>query len=250
MFTLPKIPAFLNESEFPLATEYSMENVKKIEISHDIVALAVLANRVGGYHNLLPEVHNYDPWKPWKEFVLELTDADREKAEQIKMFYKQRLTARILTNDYFSEYRKKLLDLLTKKDTVYTTHDAKIAYRLPEFYEYDTALIEQVFNENLRPLDSRNQFSYFQGIKRLTFISKLHRKTKRRDLNHYWFRDEENNRVLLELQTKNNLTTLFETYIQSGPINVSGHFVVRDFSITQPFYSAYVWEIQTESPSL
>lgn len=221
---------------------------KKIEIPYDIVTLAVLANRVSGY-DLLPNKFNR---AEWEEFVSHLTDEDREHAEKIKTFYKQKLTAVILKDDYFSEYRKKLLNLLTKQDRAYTRNDAAIAFRLPEFYEYDTALIEQVFNENLMTLAISNQSkrNRFYDVKKLTFISKLHRKTKHRNVNHYWFRDEENNRVLLEVHVDNNLTNLFESHIQKGPITVSGYYTTRDFSITQPFYSAISWEIQTESPSL
>ena len=214
---------------------------------HDIVELAVLRHRRNTFEPLIPNYDDPIDTTQWEQFTSHLTEEDRSKAAQIKEFYLHKMTAATLTSSTsdLSEYRKKLLKLLTKRENLYTRHDVKVAYRLPEFYEYDTQLISHVFNEDTSLLAKGSKT--INGTKRLHFIRKLYRKTKYYESFDYWFRNDKHNRILLQVRPNNNLIDLFECIIQQGPIDVTGLFIPRSREASQTFYRASNWKIQTES---
>ena len=92
-----------------------------------------------------------------------------------------------------------------------------MAFRLPYFYEYDQALID-IFGGNYFDLKGQK---HLKGEINLKFIRKLSKVQRHINNYEYWFTDENDDRVMISLQSENPLIPLFEKYIQQSKINMN-----------------------------
>ena len=100
-----------------------------------------------------------------------------------------------------------------------------LAYRLPEFYEYDIEFEKMSFEYNKEV--KRQESIHAIEKKHLTFIKSLAVNTKRLKKIEYWFSDNHNNLVQLNIETSNPLHSLLDKVITGG-IELVGRYVTRN----------------------
>jgi len=100
-----------------------------------------------------------------------------------------------------------------------------LAYRLPEFYDYDIEFEKMSFEYNKEI--KRQESIHAIEKKHLTFIKSLSVNTKRLKKIEYWFSDNHNNLVQLNIETSNPLHSLLEKVITGG-IELVGRYGIRN----------------------
>lgn len=154
-----------------------------------------------------------------------ITAEDRLLAQTIRTFYNGKLIVARLRNQELTSFRKDLANLLLLTMDEYGKYNIPerfmgMLYKLPYFYEYDRALIDDVFG---------SEYSSIHGPKRkdsakLSFICKLDAYRKRAPRYEYWFADEDMNRVVLYVEKNNPIEPLFQQYVDKNYVYVTGSF--------------------------
>ena len=173
------------------------------------------------------------------QIASKITDQDRIFAETIASYYKSKLLMAKLRGDHFTKFKDDLLKYLTHFPNSLTSHYVGMVYKLPYFYEYDMKLIEIFGGENADL--SKTNYNDRSDIV-LTFISKADNGQKRCRNYEYWFKDEHNTRILLEVEKYNPVRNLWEQTIQAGKLNVNTSFEKRRRDNLE-FYHAKGWSI-------
>jgi hypothetical protein len=152
----------------------------------------------------------------------EVTQDDRVVADQIRKYYSQKLMMIKLTKNSISKFREDLNVFI--HSTSPTTDDKMLplAYRLPEFYDYDTAfdLFKQEFNTKV----TDHVYSY--RTTQLTFLKSFTVGKSTNKRKEFWFSDTYKNLVNFNLLNNNPLISLLEKQFHS-PINLNGKYLVR-----------------------
>ena len=231
MSQIQSLATLFQEEESLLMKELLKEPPKVF--SDDILAVACCVHRI----NPMIGMENVKP--------TDISTEDRVLADAIRKHYQQKLVLQSLRGYPTSDYKKSLADFLQKDfqtaPGVYT-YESKIlglAYRLPEFYEYDKKL-EQLAGGQYRTLNKNTEM--FEGSKELHYLDRLTLNTKLRKLYEFWFHDTNNDLVMLQVMKDNPLHTIFLEKVKQGPITINARFKNKSKD-TVTFYSAYdKWE--------
>jgi hypothetical protein len=173
------------------------------------------------------------------QIVNKITDQDRVFAESVKTYYMSKLLMAKLRGDDFTKFKTDLMQYLHDSPNTLTSRFVGMVYKLPYFYEYDMQLIEIFGGEHkdLGPARQRDR----EDIT-LTFIAKADNGQKRSRHYEYWFKDDSDTRILLEIEKHNPVRNLWEQSIQSGKLNVST-FLEKKRRDNLEFYVAKAWTI-------
>jgi hypothetical protein len=164
----------------------------------------------------------------WMDFEHVTVEAeDRDHADRIRKYYQERtqhILIDILKNGptAVSEFRKKLSLIVSNQMHEYTEQDRGILYKLPYFYNEDTAL-ERLFDMNApaeyyRSLADRNpQPEQF----RLTLVDSILISRKHGETTQYWFRDDATPSLYQwTVKNDNPLHSLVRSVVQRDWIDV------------------------------
>ncbi len=152
------------------------------------------------------------------QIVNKITDQDRVFAESVKSYYMSKLLMAKLRGDDFTKFKTDLMQYLHNSPNTLTSRFVGMVYKLPYFYEYDMQLIE-IFGGEHKDLGTARQRDR-EDIA-LTFIAKADNGQKRSRHYEYWFKDDSDTRILLEVEKHNPVRNLWEHSIQSGKLNVA-----------------------------
>ena len=173
-----------------------------------------------------------------------ITQEDRLLAQTIRTFYNGKLIVARLRNQQLTKFRQDLATLLLMNADDYGLYHIPVSfsgmlYKLPYFYEYDRSLIDDVFESEYFSVDGPRR----KESASLTFIRKLDAYRKRNPRYEYWFTDENSNRVVLYVDKSNPIEPLFEQYVQTNDIAVTGSFISKTVD-NLSFYTPYsVWKM-------
>jgi hypothetical protein len=220
------------------------------DISEDPIVLSCTIKRLKQMHKDDPTNHELNTLrKPVQVLIIGedqkiitpfITDEDRILASDIKKFYEQKIIVLKLRGEKLSDFRERLCALFSNTSNQYTDTQCKIAYKLPYFYEYDLGLID-IFGTGYSIVGDRSE-EY--DIKTLTYIKKLDAVKKSKPRFEYWFCDENENKVVLEVEKSNPLIPLWETHILSAPISVGAKFI-KSYKDNLHYYSPkHKWEMK------
>lgn len=174
----------------------------------------------------------------------QVTASDRNLAAKIREYYQERILLWRLAGVEFTEFRRKLEIYVQSNGTQIREGQHGMLYRLPEFYEYDSAL-DSVF-ENLVPLTAEQSPSMKTGTVTLTPLSALNRVIKRGKFTDYWCCDANNNAYRVSVEYSNTLRKVFERYVFDAQQDfaISGLFEPRDLGTNRAFFSARKWQFE------
>jgi len=200
------------------------DDVKKYEvyeISQDLLALSVCWAR---YRKAR------DEYKPHptitklldSELFRLVREDDIAQANVIRDYYSKKIMVLKLKNEGFTSFREDLNTFIHSDGKMFRENMMPLAYRLPEFYEYDVEFEKMSFDYN-REVKRMDQ-PYMVDTKQLTFVKQLLVNKKRYKRKEYWFSDRSNNLVNINVDTSNPLISLMDMVVSKNDITINGKF--------------------------
>lgn len=173
----------------------------------------------------------------------QVTDEDRAFAEELRRDFGQKLTYFGLMVGPLSKFKQALHYFLNTNFRTginqYTVSDKYIAmaFKLPYFYEYNNGQLK--FFDDLHK--KVNNGPAFAGEVEVTYLGTLIPGTRRtRGKIEYWYKDRNNNRIVVELERKNPLLTLLD-HMSDKTLTIQGAFYRRtNYSVE--YYMAKNWK--------
>ena len=172
------------------------------------------------------------------ELPAQVNDLDRQKAENIRKYYKDKLLMLTLQGRELTKYRKDLQKFLHGNPLQVPDSLAGIVYRLPYFYDYDKE-IDGIFQSSYfknNKQDDMNQLN----IRNLTFVKKIENHRKHTHSVEYWFTDKLN-KVMLDFPISNPLLSLLDEKINKGSLRITSKYVRRRKDLNEFFVCADKW---------
>lgn len=152
----------------------------------------------------------------------ELTLDDIDYANKIRNYYVNKITVLTLKNIELTPFRKDLKELVNSDGRKFKESVIPLAYRLPEFYEYDLAFEELVYNYN-RELKNFESTEPLTLTKDLSLVKTFNVNTRRQKRKEYWFKDIDNNLNSYYLDIDNPLMGLLDKFVEKD-ITITGTF--------------------------
>lgn len=202
------------------------DNVKKYEvyeISQDLLALSVCWSR---YRKEKAQALNILSPTITKLLDSELfrlvTEDDIAQANVIRDYYSKKIMVLKLKNVGFTSFREDLNTFIHGNGKTFKESMLPLAYRLPEFYEYDVEFEKMSFeyNKEVKRIDDPHVVT----VKQLKFVKKLSVNTRHNKRKEYWFSDSYNNLVNVNIETSNPLLSLLDMTVDKNDIKIKGTF--------------------------
>ena len=203
--SLSNLSGYSNQSISSLSDlEFAFnDNVKKYEIyevSQDLLALSTC------WYRLRKEQKASAIGKLTDGTLFNnINDEDRKFADIIRNYYSRKVLVWKLKNSRLTSFRQDLTEFINTDGKKFKETMMPLAYRLPEFYEYDIEFEKIVFEHN-REVKHDNTIG--RSVKNLTFIKTLKVNSKKFKRSEFWFRDEFNNLVNINIESHNPLVSL------------------------------------------
>ena len=200
------------------------DNVKKYEvyeISQDLLALSVCWARyrkVKDDNKLRPAITKLLD----SDLFRLVSEDDIAQANVIRDYYSKKIMVLKLKNEGFTSFREDLNTFIHSDGKMFKENMMPLAYRLPEFYEYDVEFEKMSFDYN-REVKRMDQ-PYMVDTKQLTFVKHLLVNKKRYKRKEYWFSDRSNNLVNIDIDTSNPLISLMDMVVNKSDITINGRF--------------------------
>jgi hypothetical protein len=221
------------------------ELLKKYEVyesSENILALSVTA------HRLFREFKTYNKITD-RDIYSKVTPEDRVVADQIKDYYSKKVMMwKLKGNNQLSSFRNEMNTLIHSNMLTFKENVIGIAYWLPYFYEYDTAIdsvkSELTLNQDFEKLNQMGKPGKLKLTEELIPLKRLERKSKRSKSFEYWFKDTKYNAgVVIHLEEKNQLQHLWDTlFYKNEPMKIEGWFTRRHRDDFQ-YYAVDAWNL-------
>jgi hypothetical protein len=208
-----------------------------IESNEDIIALSVAWKRlrdnretVPVYVNTLlsPELYNAE------------SPADRERANQIRDYFSKKIMLWTLKEIRLSHYRQDLNELIKGDGKKITDMMLPIAFRLPEFYEYDVEFdkFKQDVTLELKHFDAGTH----QKSTALKPINCFYRSNKRVKQFEYWFKDGYGNANMIAIEPKNPLKHIWDNMFTNEHLRIEGTYYPKKYDELQ-YYQLLNWSL-------
>jgi hypothetical protein len=151
-----------------------------------------------------------------------VSEDDIAQANVIRDYYSKKIMVLKLKNEGFTSFREDLNTFIHSDGKMFKENMMPLAYRLPEFYEYDVEFEKMAFDFN-REVKRMDQ-PYMVDTKQLTFVKQLLVNKKRYKRKEYWFSDRSNNLVNIDIDTSNPLISLMDLVVSKTDITINGRF--------------------------
>lgn len=172
-----------------------------------------------------------------------VTDVDYDLADTIKDHFQQKLIILQLKSANLTPFRTDLNKFLNSNwhsdpagVFIYPKEFVGLAYKLPYLYFYDLEMTK-IFDGDYRTINGPSSLRGTKTLKHLTTITP-HRKYQ--NSIEFWFEDEKNNRVMINVEKHNPLINVFNKMIE-GPIELDGKFEMR-MKDTLQYYHSPLWK--------
>ena len=200
----------------PISNPY-VTSYNTIEITEDLVALSCARHRLSGGSK--DGTGLLDP-----RLFESVTAADRDNANVIRNYYCSKLVVWTLLEKKLSPYRIALHKFLDGSGRIFQEQMIPLAYRLPDFYEYDIAFEELKVGLEKNDLPSGTAGGRILREVELFPIGQTHRVTKTHDNFEYWFKDANNYMYLVSIDNRNMLRPLFDREFGRPSVKIHGTF--------------------------
>jgi hypothetical protein len=198
-------------------TNLSGSHVKKYqvyEIENDLLALSVT------WHRLRKNHMNGGQYVPIDKLIdstliKHLSGEDMARAQEIHDYYSKKIMVMKLKGSGLSRYKEDLNTFVHSNGKIFKEDMCPLAYRLPEFYEYDVEL-DTLFGKYNRTVRLASEPERTLKLVKSLYVGKKYSKRK-----EYWFSDEYDNLHKLTFTHDNPLLTLLDYYAQNE-IKIAG----------------------------
>jgi hypothetical protein len=195
-----------------------IEHIKSspvIKLPDDPIALGCASYRLG--LKGLGQYHDFDN--------LAVQSEDREMAQNIRNYYRAKITWQMLKNTNeqrpVSEFRRKLMGIIERTHDI-TQADIGILYRIPYFYVEDRehdAIFADLPEYSIVQTPAKNLESTMTLTRRVQVLRRT------RSVTQYWF-SVENTVVpcMATIDNQNVLRHLFDSIVDRGPVRLEAHW--------------------------
>ena len=207
----------LNTTTVSLADlDFNQPHIKRyqvLEIDEDLLALSCTWQRIRE-ENKQPNAQ-YVPIDKLTDIKLvnKLTQQDHDKAALIRDYYSKKIMMWKLTEKKLTKFREDMNHFIHTDGKVFKEEMMPLAYRLPEFYDYDTEFdqLTSEFNKKVTQETRNNRETKTLTLAKTFIVGRKYSKRK-----EYWFSDEHNNLVSMSFISDNPLISLLDKYTQSS----------------------------------
>jgi hypothetical protein len=181
-----------------------MFNMYESEI--DLLVLSVAFKRHRTENNSGPRVYIENLLSP--ELFKIFTPDDIEQANIIRDYYSKKLMMLTLKSDNpMTPFRKDLSEFVNSNGRQFVEKILPLAFRLPEFYEYD-----KKFDEVVRSAKEPHNLAENQYLL-LDILNRVNKNMKRVE---YWFVDHKGKLACYSMAHNNTLAPIWDNYINSN----------------------------------
>jgi hypothetical protein len=181
------------------------------EIEEDLLSLSCAWQR-------LRTAHKANPPGPYpgitrlldKELFRHVTTDDRTRADQIRDYYSKKVMMWKLKNTRFTKYRDDMNEFVHSDGKKFKEEMCPLAYRLPEFYDYDSSFDQLMFKHNNKVAETITVGKKTLKLEKTFNVGKKYNKVK-----EYWFSDERDNLVNMSIEQSNILIPLLDSFVES-----------------------------------
>lgn len=142
-----------------------------------------------------------------------LTHEDHVKAAQIRDYYSKKIMLWKLKGESLSKFREDMNLFIHTDGKIFKEDMMPLAYRLPEFYDYDIDF-DMLSNEYNKKVSQGTQNEI--GGKRLKLVKTFVVNKKHTKRKEYWFRDDNNDLVSFSIELHNPLLSLLDICTQNS----------------------------------
>ena len=208
----------INLGNYEFQFNDDVQKYEVYEISKDLLALSVCWSRYRKATGPQPTITKLLD----SELFRLVTEDDITHANVIRDYYSKKIMVLKLKNVGFSSFREDLNTFVHSDGKTFKESMLPLAYRLPEFYEYDVEFEKMSFEYNKEV--KRNDDPHVVTVKQLKFIKKLSVNNKRNKHQEYWFSDNYNNLVNMNIENSNPLLSLLDMTVDKNDIRVKSGF--------------------------
>lgn len=236
----------IGSNDFWLAEQ---SNVKKYQIFDSTEDLIVLATT---WHRIRKEnAVNTSPQTLYITSIIDnalfsaITQEDRNLALVIRDYYSKKIMVQTLREQPLSPYRTDLLELINSDGKKFKEEMQPLAYKLPEFYEYDLVMDELFSKVDSHIADDESKIIPWQTTKTLRPLkaTQLNKKTSKQT--EYWLVDENNKVNRIKIDTSNTLKHMWDRAFEKEPsMKISGTYRLGKRDNVQ-FYNVQKWTIDS-----
>ena len=190
------------------------------EISQDLLALSVCWARLRKERRETTVAQLFIPISKLldSELFRQVKAEDISHANTIRDYYSKKIMMWKLKSVELTSFRKDLNTFIHSDGQTFKESMLPLAYRLPEFYDYDVEFekMSLEYNKEITKLSTPN--------KELKFVKKLFVNNRRLKRNEYWFSDDNNNLINFNVETSNPLISLLDVTLSKGDITLDGPY--------------------------
>ena len=213
--------------------DFNNPHVKKyqvMEIEEDLLALSAT------WYRLRQATVKGQPYIPItkiidKDLFKHVTEKDREVASNIRDYYSKKIMMWKLKGQNLTKFREDMNSLIHSEGKVFKEDMCPLAYRLPEFYFYDTSF-DELANEHNKIVKERKHVPETKTLNLHKTFTVGKKYSKRKE---YWFTDSNDNLVTLSLTHDNPLLSLLDL-ASKNPLAITAKFNVKDRDNVQYMY--------------
>lgn len=214
----------LGAGNLTIHTNETNEFVKKyemIEIIEDLLALSCTWYRIRQHKNVGNSIFTNISTLLSPDLFRCVTQEDRDYANKIRDYYSKKIMVWTLKEQRLTPYRQDLNAFLHGEATKFIEKMLPLAYRLPEFYEYDSEFdkIKGEFSSQIG--DFRKGISKSNVAVTLTPVTKFNRNVRKVKTKEYWLKDSNNLAYRFNLEPTNPIINLWEREFNRPEINLT-----------------------------
>ena len=204
--------------------EFSLfdDHIKKyevIETTEDILLLSVVLHRLKSDNSEIVKLKF--PTKITDKILLDnITESDRTRTYELRDYYSKKFLWWTLNEIRLTPFREDLKSLINSDGKIFKEKILPLAYRMPEFYDYDTSF-DKLVSEHKSTIKSNSYHTV--ATKVLRHVKTLDRKRRHLWLYEYWFTDDNDNLTCIAINKDNTLRSLFNLAIKN-PLPIEGLF--------------------------
>ena len=201
--------ASISLNDLDWSNESHVKKYQVLEIEEDLLALSCAWQRLRKAALLDPTAYVSVSKVTDRVLIDKLTQADHDKAQAIRDYYSKKIMLWKLKGDKISKFRDDMNTFIHSDGKIFREDMCPLAYRLPEFYDYDSEFdkLTNTYNKKVRQEPRNQRENKKLSLVKTFIIGKKYSKRK-----EYWFIDEHNDLVNMSFVHDNPLIPLLDNY--------------------------------------
>jgi hypothetical protein len=205
----------MTDLQFDWGDNSHVKKYQVCEINEDLLALSTAWQRIRKERSKNPNslyINNITKLLD-RQLFKEVNEEDRGRANTIRDYYSKKIMVWRLKNERFTGFREDMNEFIHGDGKKFREEMCPLVYRLPEFYDYDSAFDEIAREHNFKVSQTEQHQADRKTLSLVKTFNVGKKYSKRKE---YWFSDEQNNLVSMSIEHNNILIPLLDFYTQKS----------------------------------